>query len=142
MNAAITIIHHIFYILISIGLTVWVGHTLFKNGRIFLLDAFNGNEVMADSVNHLLIVGFYLVNFGVVSLFLRLGARPQDMVEFIELLSLKLGIVLLLLGMMHYFNMFNIARMRRKSLKNRGQQPATPPNAAPPVVETAPVEGT
>ena len=134
MNTVITITHHLVYILISVGLTVWVGRTLFKNGWVFLLESFNGNEVMADSVNHLLIVGFYLVNLGVVALFLRLGARPEDAVEFIELLSLKLGIVLLLLGMMHYFNMFNIARMRRKGLKNR------PPQAAPSSVEASPAK--
>jgi hypothetical protein len=133
-TAAITIIHHLVYILISVSLTVWVGRTLFKNGQVFLVESFNGNEAMADSVNHLLLVGFYLVNLGVVSLFLRLGARPEDAVDFFELLSLKLGIVLLLLGMMHYFNMFNIARMRRKGLKNR------PPQAAPPSIETSPAQ--
>ncbi len=134
MHTAITIIHHLFYILISAGLTVWVGRVLFKNGWVFLVESFNGNEDMAESVNHLLIVGFYLVNLGVVALFLRLGARPDDAVEFIELLSLKLGIVLLLLGMMHYFNMFNIARMRRKALKRR------PPQAAPPSAEASPAK--
>jgi hypothetical protein len=98
------------------------------------VESFNGNEAMADSVNHLLLVGFYLVNLGVVSLFLRLGARPEDAVDFIELLSLKLGIVLLLLGMMHYFNMFNIARMRRKALKHR------PSQVAPPSIEASPAQ--
>ena len=142
MHTTLTIIHHIFYILISLGLTIWVGYTLFKNGRIFLLESFNGNEAMADSVNHLLIVGFYLINFGVVALFLRLGARPEDAVEFIELLSLKIGIVLLLLGMMHYFNMFNIARMRRKSLRKREQDPPTSAKPTPPVARVTPVEGT
>ena len=133
MNTIITITHHLVYILISVGLTMWVGRTLFKNGRVFLVESFNGNEVMADSVNHLLIVGFYLVNLGIVALFLRLGARPEDSVEFIELLSLKMGIVLLLLGMMHYFNMFNIARMRRKALKGRPSQIVAPSAEASPV---------
>lgn len=115
----IVVVHHIIYILISATLTVWVGRTLFTNGRIFLVDSFNGNEPMADSVNHLLIVGFYLINFGIVSLFLKLGSKPDNIVDFIELMSIKIGIVLLILGGMHYFNMFNIAMMRRKSLRRR-----------------------
>ncbi|MDX1523853.1 MAG: hypothetical protein R3264_19655 [Anaerolineae bacterium] len=117
----ITIIHHLVYILISAGLTIWVGQMLFKNGRVFLLDAFDGHQVMADSVNRLLIVGFYLINFGIVSLFLKFGSRPGDMVDFIELMSVKIGIVLLILGIMHFFNMFNIAKMRRKALRKKSQ---------------------
>ena len=68
------------YVLISVGLTVWVARTLFTNGRVFLVDVF-GNEELADSVNHLLVVGFYLVNFGFVSLALKLGARVVDATE-------------------------------------------------------------
>ena len=42
------------YLLISVSLTVWVAKTLHKNGRIFLVDTFRGNEPLADSINHLL----------------------------------------------------------------------------------------
>ena len=111
---------YITYIVLSIGLTVWVGRTLFRNGRIFLVDAFHGNEPMADAVNHLLIVGFYLLNIGFVSLFLRWGVKPTGGVEVIEYVSTKIGVVLLVLGGIHYFNMFNIAKMRRKA-KNKPQ---------------------
>ena len=45
------------YLAISIALTIWVAKTLHKNGRIFLVDAFGGNEPLADSVNHLLVGG-------------------------------------------------------------------------------------
>jgi len=50
------------YLGISIALTVWVARTLHKNGRIFLVDCFHGNTELADSVNHLLVVGFCLIN--------------------------------------------------------------------------------
>jgi hypothetical protein len=48
------------YLVLSIGLTIYVAWTLHRNGRIFLVDSFGGNEKLADSVNHLLVVGFYL----------------------------------------------------------------------------------
>src|SRR3712207_7694262 len=48
----------------SVSLTVWVARTLYRNGRVFLVEAFRGNEAVADSVNHLLVVGFYLINIG------------------------------------------------------------------------------
>src|ERR1700729_4379553 len=59
------------YLAISIALTVWVARTLHRNGRVFLVDAFHGNEELADSVNHLLVVGFYLINAGYIALALK-----------------------------------------------------------------------
>src|ERR1041384_7817599 len=74
--AQATIWAYIVYMLASVGLTVWVAHTLHKNGRVFLVDSFLGNEPLADSVNRLLVVGFYLINIGYVGLALRFGNRP------------------------------------------------------------------
>ena len=82
------------YLLLSIALTIWVARTLNKNGRIFLVDSFIGNEPLADSVNHLLVVGFYLINFGYVTMALKSGDRPQDLQGVLETLSSKIGWVL------------------------------------------------
>jgi len=109
------------YLVISVAMTIWVGRTLYRNGRIFLIDAFHNNEEMADSVNHLLVVGFYLINFGFVSLFLRFGTAPESSKEIFEYISFKFGVILIILGGMHFFNMFNFARMRSKA-KRRGKQ--------------------
>jgi hypothetical protein len=124
----IVTITYIVYILLSLGITVWVAQTLFRNGRIFVIDAFGGNETMADAVNHLLLVGFYLVNIGFVSMYLSYGAKPISLVSAIEYISIKIGVVLLVLGAMHFFNIFNFAKMRSK---NRHKQ--VTPEAAPPV---------
>ncbi len=109
---------YLLYLAASIGLTVWVARTLHRNGHIFLVQAFRGNEAMAASVNHLLVVGFYLINLGFVSLALRYGAPPRDTAELILYLSTKLGLVLLVLGAMHFFNMFNFDKMRRKGTRH------------------------
>lgn len=114
MNTSLTI--YIAYFLISLGMTIWVARTLHKNGRIFLVDAFSGNQQMADSVNHLLVVGFYLINIGFILLFLRIGEKPSDLVQGVEYISTKLGIVMLVLGGMHFFNMFNFSKMRKKAI--------------------------
>lgn len=127
MNTSLGI--YIAYFLASLGMTVWVARTLHKNGRIFLVDAFSGNQQMADSVNHLLVVGFYLVNLGFILLFLRVGEKPTDLVQGVEYISTKLGVVMLVLGGMHFFNMFNFSKMRKKAAAHnpppilRGVQP-------------------
>jgi len=114
---------YIAYTIISIAMTVWVARTLHKNGRIFLLDAFKGKEEMADSVNHLLVVGFYLINIGFILLFLRLMEKPKTLVEGIEYIATKLGVVLLVLGAMHFFNIFNFDRMRKKGMHHNTMPP-------------------
>lgn len=114
--ATVTVWAYLAYLAASIGLTVWVAHTLHKNGRIFLVDTFGGHEKLADSVNHLLVVGFYLINVGFVSLALKYGTKPQSGVEGIEFFSTKMGLVLLVLGAMHFFNLFVFARMRKRAM--------------------------
>jgi len=111
------------YLFISIGMTVWVARTLYANGRIFLVDSLGGNEALADSVNHLLVVGFYLINIGYVTLALRYGDKPTTVQESIEFLSTKIGLVLLVLGIMHFFNVFVISRMRHRALSKYAAQP-------------------
>src|SRR3954451_24489353 len=103
MNWLITT--YLVYLAISVALTVWVARTLHKNGRIFLVDSFHGNEGLADSVNHLLVVGFYLVNVGCVALALKYGGTPESAQTALEILSTKVGWVLLILGIMHFFNL-------------------------------------
>jgi uncharacterized membrane protein len=111
-----TVYSYIAYVPLSVLLTIWVARTLHRNGRIFLIDAFHGDEKRADSVNHLLVVGFYLINIGYVTLALKYGDKPSNLQSAIEFLSTKIGLVLVVLGVMHFFNMANFDKMRRKAL--------------------------
>ena len=123
----IIVVTYLVYLLISVSLTIWVARTLYKRGAIFLVDAFQGNAELADSVNHLLVVGFYLINIGYVSLALKTGATILTSRSAIELLSDKVGMVLLILGAMHFFNLFVFSRIRRHSQRPRRPVPPPPP---------------
>src|SRR5437667_9561022 len=103
-DQTVTVWTYLLYLAISVALTVWVARTLHRNGRIFLVDSFLGNEALADSVNHLLVVGFYLINIGYISLAMRFSTRPADVAQAFESLSSKIGFVLLILGVMHFLN--------------------------------------
>lgn len=129
------ILTYVLYLAVSLAVTIWVGNTLFRNGRIFLIDAFAGNETMADSVNQLLRIGFYLLNVGFIGLFLNTGGAPQTAGQLIKQLSWQLGVVMLVIGVVHLFNMKNISGMRSRAL-HRSElafpQPQGPvPSAAP-----------
>jgi hypothetical protein len=114
------------YLAASVALTVWVARTLHRNGRVFLVDAFLGNERLADSVNHLLVVGFYLINIGYVTLALKHGSKPYDLQTAIEFFSTKIGLVLLVLGGMHFFNLYVFSKLRRRAIVHNAPPPVAP----------------
>ena len=123
-----TVTMYLAYLAISVMLTIWVARTLHKNGRIFLVDSFLGNEGLADSVNHLLVVGFYLINIGFVTLALKYGDKATDTQTGLEILSSKVGMVLVVLGVMHFFNLFVFSKMRRRAVSPRKAPPILPPD--------------
>jgi hypothetical protein len=108
-----------------------VARTLHRNGRIFLVDSFGGNEAFADSVNHLLVVGFYLINIGYVTLALKYGDHPASATEAIEFLSTKIGFVLVVLGVMHFGNLFVFNRMRNRARLHLAAPPVQPDRFLP-----------
>ena len=97
-----------------------------RTARIFLVDCFKGNEELADSVNHLLVVGFYLVNIGFVSLYLKLPNEVADTRGIFEALSGKLGVVILVLGVMHFFNLYLFSTLRNRALARDEEPPVRP----------------
>jgi hypothetical protein len=103
------------YIAISLIATLWVGRTLHRSGRIFLADAFHGNAELADSVNHLLAVGFYLVNFGYTALALRSSGGLDTVRDAVETVSVKIGLVLVILGVVHFGNLYVLNQMRQRA---------------------------
>lgn len=121
-----TVITYGLYLGIALPLTIWVARALFRNGRIFLVDCFRGDVSLADSVNQLLVVGFYLVNFGFVALHLKMPGEVLATRGVVEALSGKIGVVLLVLGVMHFFNLYIFTRLRRRTMVNQLPPPIAP----------------
>ena len=112
------------YLIATITLTIWVAHTLFKNGQVFLIDIFHGNKDLSQAVNNLLWVGFYLVNVGYAVYTLRTTDLVQNARDVVEVLSLKLGAIILILGCMHFMNMFIFFRLRKRAIADKQQTTA------------------
>ncbi|MEV8511804.1 hypothetical protein [Dactylosporangium sp. NPDC051484] len=130
---------YLLYLLVSIVLTVWVARTLLRNGQVFLDDAFE-DERLAHSVNHLLVVGFYLLNLGYVAVALKISGSIVDGSGAMEALAMKLGLVLLVLGGMHFFNLFVLSRFRRHRMLEQAAPPVAPARMLGPI--PGPIPGT
>ena len=102
------------YAAATIALTVFLARTLFRNGAVFLEGVFKEEPKLAEAVNKLLVVGFYLLNLGYAALIMKADAASTT-VEAAEVLAWKLGALLLSLGTMHFLNLYLFYRIRRRS---------------------------
>lgn len=95
---------YLLYLMTSLLITVWVGQTLFRYGRTFLVDVFCGDVTIADAVNRLLLAGYYLTNIALDLFLLKTKLQVQTWLDVFELLNRKVGTVLIVLGGMHFLN--------------------------------------
>lgn len=120
METSKIIIGYLIYLPVIILLTFFVSKTLFKNGRIFMIEIFKGREEIALSTNRLFEVGFYLLNIGFGLSILRISSYGfnETYQELIEILSTKIGGFSIYLGVMLFLNLFLFLRGRKKSRPN------------------------
>lgn len=112
---------YLIYLAVCTGITIWVARTLRRNGVTFLTRI--GPEAepdsgLAEALSHLLIVGFYLVNLGVISFLMHSDRPASDAQSAIELLSGKVGTILVVLGAMHFATLAVFAAVRTHATAN------------------------
>ena len=105
---------YLLYFLATGYITVVVGGKLHTYGRTFLLEVFLRNAPLADAVNHLLLVGYYLTNAAFVAHTLTCHADVENWSDVVPTLSEKLGWVMMILSAMHFFNLAVLAAVRRR----------------------------
>jgi hypothetical protein len=115
------------YLAVTVPLTIWVASTLSSNGRVFLEDVFKDNTALADAINKLLVVGFYLLNVGFVLLYLRTGSLVSDLSSLMEVVSVKVGVVMVVLGLIHFTNVYVFNSIRRRVRMESFRTPPLPP---------------
>jgi hypothetical protein len=132
---------YLLYLLISTGLTLVVGTGLARSGRAFLLDVFGGNDNLARAVSRLIVLGFYLLSLGFVTLTMRTGGQVTGAGASLRLLSVKIGEVLLVLGALHLLTMAALLRARQLAQTRLTESPFRPsarwPDVRPPVPPSA-----
>ena len=124
--------NYLAYTCITVPLTVWVARTLHRHGGAFLIDVFEGDETLAKSVNQLLVIGFYLLNMGYVALYLQTNGQIDSIRGLIEVLSRKVGGVALVLGVVHFANVWAFNSFRRRAVRRaHGIPPVAPSHWTP-----------
>lgn len=120
------------YALIAVGVVVYLARTLHRSGALFLVDVFD-DERLAGAVNHLLVIGFYLVNLGYAFLLYQLEPNYASMTDAFNHLVVRLGWLLASLGVLHLLNMLVFWRIRtHRERADRRALPRPPINYTPP----------
>lgn len=121
LDQTMIVVAYIIYLPVALLLTFYVARTLFKNGRVFMLDIFRGREEIAFATNRLFEMGFYLLNLGFALLILKIDWSIHDEFgkqEMIEVLSKKVGGFSIYLGLMLFVNLYLFFRGKRKAKEN------------------------
>jgi hypothetical protein len=104
---------YVIYLLSSLALTVVTGIVLARGGKIVLTHVFGGDESLGRAVTSLFVAGSTLLNLGFVILAMRTSASVHDARQAVELLSVKLGEVLLIIGALYIGSVLVLARIGR-----------------------------
>jgi hypothetical protein len=102
------ILAYIIFLTLIIFIIVYVGRYFYSNGRIFIIALFNGNSTMADYINELLLIGYYLFNIGYAFLKLRQWEKVNNLETLFSSLATSIGVLIFILALVHYFNMLVI----------------------------------
>jgi hypothetical protein len=125
------IVVYVVYVAIAATLTIWLARTLFRHGTAFLHDVFSDRPELADAVNRLLVVGFFMLNLG-YALYLLRASRGLDAFEATQFLVNRLAILLVTLAGMHFLNVFVFWRIRAHREQRTLPVPIAPQVIVPP----------
>ena len=119
------------YAAVAVGLTAWLARTLFHNGTAFLHDVFEDRPALAEAVNRLLVVGFYMLNLGYALYILRAG-KGLDAFQAVQFLVNRLALLLVTLAGLHFLNVFVFWRIRSRREQRQLPHPVAPQVFLPP----------
>lgn len=111
------LISYLIYLPITFYVTVIVGWVLYRKGIVFLNDAFNSNVELAGILNRFLLLGYYLLNLGYAAISIHVFAEINTISQLIEELSKRIGILIMGLALMHYFNMYTFSHFSKQIQK-------------------------
>ncbi|MDX1936168.1 MAG: hypothetical protein SFU21_03590 [Flavihumibacter sp.] len=108
-------IAYILYLAVTWLITVHVGWGLYKNGRIYILNLLQGNEMLTDAINRILLTGYYLLNLGYATLMITQWQTIQNWQQLINSICGMVGSILLTLAAIHFVNMLVIYWLGKKN---------------------------
>ena len=111
------IIGYIIYLPITIFITVFVGKQCHQHGLVYVKSSFT-DESLAEAINNLLLVGYYLVNIGYAIIGLKNWEFISNAADLISEISSQTATIILILAVLHYTNIAGLTLLRKYNKSN------------------------
>jgi len=99
------VLSYCIYLTITYWVTVHVGLRFYRHGRLYILNLFRNNETLTDTVNRLLLLGYYLLNLGYAAVMIRFWDSVTTWAALLAGLCSMIGTIMLTLAFIHFVNM-------------------------------------
>jgi len=96
---------YLIYLPIIFFITVRVGWLFYTHGEIYILALFKGDVHFTKALNNMLLTGYYLINLGYATYTLKYWEPISSIQEVVSTVAKYSGTIILLLAIMHYFNL-------------------------------------
>ena len=113
------------YLILMVYIIVYVGRYFYTNGRVFIISLLNNNVELADHLNKLLLLAYYLFNIGYTFIKLKSWQRVNNIESLFSSLSTNMAVLILILALTHYFNMlviFYLSKSKSFTITNKSFQ--------------------
>ena len=94
------------YIPITFVIMIKIGWLFYRHGEIYLIHLFQQNTQLVKSINNILLIGYYLTNLGYAIFSIAYWEQLNSIIQIINSLSYRLGIIIFGLAILHYNNVF------------------------------------
>ena len=108
---------HIIFLMLVLPALWYVGNRIFRAGAKYIQFFIPNNPVLAKQLNQSLLYAYYLLNFGFSFLFIQPYSSSHPTQIMSDMLG-RIGIVLMVIGILHYVNLAAIYIFSKKSFFN------------------------
>ncbi len=110
----LNIIGYVIYLLITTFIIINVGKICYRNGNIYVAQLIPEHEDLCQKTNQVLLIGYYLLNLGYCAMTLISWNKIISYQQLVEIISIKTAIIVCIIAMLHYFNIYIITKYIQK----------------------------
>ena len=111
------LIGYAIYLTVTAVIILRVGNICYRNGNIFVGELVPGHEDLCKRVNQILLLGYYLLNIGYCAITLVQWDTIETVAALVETIALKSAIIICIISVLHYCNIFIITNYIQKIIK-------------------------
>ncbi|RZJ49400.1 MAG: hypothetical protein EOO44_18350 [Flavobacterium sp.] len=115
MNLNIT--GYFIYLSITILIILKVGKICYRNGNIYVAELIPNHADICQQINQVLLLAYYLLNIGYCAMTLISWEKISSSTQLIEVIGVKTAIIVFIISILHYFNIFILTKYIQKLIK-------------------------